>query len=220
MLYLAKNGPASGYTIFDRNTELRRASVYVHLGELAEKGLVEWQLLTPSRGFLKKKVYSLTVSGLAYVFPIQAAGQNGWREIMGAWKPIIDSWAGLLPFVLGKWQVFVDTRNEEYAQARLWLTSVEFTTDFFLDRMYPAYRGVLDEPITGNGRSETDLAEIFQQDFYVPIMKSLDEGHLQWLQQVCASDVKIRDFVIQYLDTASSDLSKRLEFVRALKDLF
>ena len=228
LLDLAKNGPASGYTIFhgNKDEELLRASVYAHLGKLAKKGLVEWQYAAPSRGFLKKKIYSLTLRGLTYVLLIEAIRPK-------AWKPIVERWAHLLPLVLGKWQVIVEGGNEEYVRHRLLL--------MLLFAKVEAHAGDLDEmdrlihaiessentqlypyDLVGDYVLSLSAAELTQY-FY-----GLTEGFLylfkketnrRWLQEVCSRDEEIRDFVSQRLSVVLSDLSKKHELVQTMKCL-
>jgi len=201
LLYLANNGPAAGYTIFD-DEELRRASVYVHLRQLAKMGLIEWEHETASRGFLPKKVYSLTLGGLAYVFTILPMGQETWR-------PIIERWASLLPLVFRKWQMFVKVEREKEALERLFLASELFISDLSVDTR------LLLKPVS---------AESFLEYFYglseKYVFLALEEEFHGFLGRLCANDVEIRDYVMQYLDHALSDLSKKQELVRDLKEHF
>ena len=226
LLYLAKNGPASGYTIFDGNTELLRASVYAHLAKLAKKGLVEWQYAAPSRGFLKKKIYSLTLRGLAYVLTQIARPK--------AWRPIVDRWAHLLPLVLGKWHVIVDAGNEDYMQHHLFhvlcfgnllihtnepseVIDVEALTDVMES---PDYSERYFYGLVGDYMLSLS-AEDLQGYFYGVIGDYLrlleDQTHLRWLQQVCARDEEICVFVFRHLSVALSDMEKRYELVRTVK---
>lgn len=109
--HITKNGPSYGLAIQRRIRIYSDKTVYVTLGSLANKGLLEITKANvlhkkrPSRGRPVNKWYSLTLTGFCYAMTSE---ENLWKSF----DKIITIWGCLLPFLAKRWGIFEKSNSD------------------------------------------------------------------------------------------------------------
>ena len=184
---LAINGPEICNRIHKR-TNIPNSTVDEALKRLLSKGYVHVRTLDPIGHRLGQKEYSLTAFGLIHVV-ISTRPEE--------WKPVIDSWSNLFPYVIGKWDVFVNAGVEDLAMRKLKIAAEEMSIR--------AYSG----PLMGNGYTPLSYDDEFYYRFYRPNGPILErEKQLRWAE-ACDTDPEVRHYFRRAL-LIDLDLSERL----------
>lgn len=194
--YVWLNGPSTAYDMSKKLGEpppvVSDKTAYTLLPRLVESGFLT--VVTKKIKTRLKKEYSLTVLGFSLALD---------RTKPEEYRPIIERWADLVPFVTGKWNLFINGGVEDRALKMLELAASFVCNDVFHEPM--------------NLGHSKDFVEIFSQNFYNPhFIFSSPEEDLSWVK-ACAQDQEVREYFTDKLTMIIEKEKMMLNYAENLK---
>lgn len=197
--YIAENGPSAGY-ILQKDPKITARQAYAALRRLSEDGLIKLVRVDKTRPGLDKKLYGLTLFGLARIPFIVGLHAS---EV---WSRVANQYGDLLPRVLGKWRFFVCEEVESIALFRMNMSCIRF--DIIHDKLKGEIRFDW-EP--------TD-AEAFNQIFYDPYLGPDEDSTHKWLRAL-RKDPDLKQYTSDYIDLLEEGLMTTIKRIKNMKKI-